>query len=101
MLTALMMGIIWTVYGILGLCGIQRIPLEYRGASFEREYKKKSGISWLLIGVPYLAACLALRHTALTRKEFALTFGLLALPCIVYTYITNQKFRKRLEEEKQ
>ena len=51
----LFMSIFWIGYGILGLLGIQNIPSKYKGHSWTKGYIRKQGITWLLVGVPWLA----------------------------------------------
>ena len=91
--------IFWTVYGILGLLGFQIIPQKYKNHSWTKAYIRRQGISWLMIGIPWFALYF---WDASQEWQFAVRaycVVLFSLPSLIYTFITERKFRALLKEE--
>lgn len=89
----LYLGAIWTLYGIAGLCGYQRIPEWCRNQSWTKQYIRSSGISWMMLGIP-----LMLLYGAGTIWEFhwAVVIGLVlvcSLPSSVYSFLMERKYK--------
>lgn len=87
MTTILILSIVWIIYGILGLFGIQNVPKEVKGTAYERDNKRKSGISWLLMGIPYLTAYIFIKDKDLPAGLVALVLIILVIPSIVYSWM--------------
>lgn len=99
----LIMSIFWIGYGILGLFGIQNIPSKYKGHSWTKEYIRKQGITWLLVGAPWLAFYLVCKFVI---PEVNISLGIellvlvaLSLPTIIFTFIWERKYKALLAAE--
>ena len=51
----LITGLFATIYGIAGILGFQIISARHRGHGWTKKYIRSQGISWLLLGIPWLA----------------------------------------------
>ena len=98
--TMLMFGVFMTLYGFLGIRGVNAINEEYKGTSFEKEYKKFRGISWLLIGIPWIAIHFLFEYTDLPLVARCLIISASAVPSIWYSVVGDKKYKKLFEEEK-
>lgn len=54
MIVLLSLGIFWTLYGVAGFLGFQRISERYKRKSWTKEYIQSCGIRWLMIGIPWI-----------------------------------------------
>ena len=97
--TIFLFGIFWAIYGIAGLLGVQIIPARYRGIKWTRSYIRQQGISWLLLGIPWLILWLTLDSSALDFRLKALLLIAVSLPAFFYTLWMDKAYRKRLKEE--
>ena len=90
----LMLGAFYTVYGLLGLAGWQRLPACYRGHRWTARFTRRLGLSWLLLGLPWLAVW-ALLHAAPPAWPVvcAVIVGV-SLPSLVYTWALDRRYRK-------
>ena len=99
----LIMSIFWIGYGILGLFGIQNISAKYKGHSWTKEYIRKQGITWLLVGVPcfafYLIRTFAIPDADLNTGIEVLILIALSLPALVTTFIWERKYNALLATE--
>ena len=99
----LVMSIFWIGYGILGLFGIQNISAKYKGHSWTKEYIRKQGITWLLVGVPwfsfYLIRTFAIPDVDLNAGIQLLILIALSLPALVTTFIWERKYNALLAAE--
>ena len=99
----LFMSIFWILYGILGLFGIQNIPAKYKGHSWTKEYIRRQGVTWLVVGVPWLAfylVCKFLIPEAHIRLDIELlVLVALSLPAIIITFIWERKYKALLAAE--
>ena len=97
------MSIFWIGYGILGLFGIQNIPAKYKGHTWTKEYIRKQGITWLLVGVPWLAFYLvwtfAIPNTDLNTGIEVLILIALSLPALITTIVWEKKYKALLAAE--
>ena len=96
----ILLSVIWIVYGIAGLLGFQRMPPDFYGRSWVKEYKRASGIGWLMLGVPWLIAGLVFERVALNGTLRIVILAVLALPSIVYTVRLTGKYRERADQER-
>lgn len=98
--STLIVGLIWTLYGIAGIFGHQlKIPKKYKGKTWTKEYVRFQGLTWLILGVAFLVLYL------LDKKfdfELTATISLIlcaSLPSWVYAFIGEKKFKHRLKNE--
>ena len=101
--TLLIMGIFWTVYGIAGLLGFQFIHPRYRGHSWTPDYLRRRGLSYLLIGIPWLILHLVRTYcfveTQINKTTFAVILIAISLPGMIYSFIMETKFSEKAEKE--
>ncbi len=90
MTTILIMSLFWILYGVLGLFGIQMIPAKYRGHDWTKDYIRYRGISWILLGVPYLAISLFAYGDPLPIILMILGS---AVPSLVYTIVKEKQYK--------
>ena len=99
----LVMSIFWIGYGVLGLFGIQNIPAKYKGHTWTKEYIRSQGVTWLIVGVPWLAfylVCKFLIPEADIRFDVEiLVLVALSLPAIIITFIWERKYKALLAAE--
>ena len=99
----LVMSIFWIGYGIFGLFGIQNIPAKYKGHSWTKEYIRKQGITWLIVGVPwlafYLVRTLLIPNADLNTGIEVLILIALSLPALITTIIWEKKYKALLAAE--
>lgn len=92
----LLMGAVWTVYGLLGLAGWQVIPEKYRHRRWTRRYVRGLGLSWLMLGLPWMLAGLLARNARLPWPGQCAVMLLVALPSLVYTWALDRRYARRL-----
>jgi multisubunit Na+/H+ antiporter MnhG subunit len=95
----LFLGVIYILYGLLGLVGVQRIPQEFRHRSWTARYKRVRGVGWLILGVPWCVLYLLIRSAELPRFVVVLLLIACSLPGIVWSYRTERSYRARIEKE--
>jgi Ca2+/Na+ antiporter len=97
--TILGLGIVWTVYGILGLFGIQHIPEEYKNKSWTQRYIRSCGIGWLILGIADIVLYLVISAYEIKWPIIAVLIILFAIPYIIYSSYTDKKYKVELESE--
>lgn len=95
----LVLTISWIAYGIAGLFGFQRIPKEFRGRKWTKRYIRQRGISWLMIGIPWL-----ILYCVDAVREIPVGLGMVlivacGLPAIIYSAYIDRKSRALLKAE--
>ena len=97
----LTMSTFWTAYGIVGILGFQVIRREYRGHSWTRSYIRLRGVSWLLLGIPWLLLNRIAAYTSVDIGTDLLCFILLvlAMPSIIIAFLVEKKYRNVLKNE--
>lgn len=90
----LWLSIFWTLYGIAGILGFQVINEKYKNHDWTGSYIRRSGISWLMLGIPWLIIYL-LSH----GKDISWLLLLCAVPSVVYTMVNEQKYRHMQKED--
>ncbi len=90
------LGIFWTLYGIAGLFGFQVIPEKYQNREWTVRYIRYRGISWLMIGVPFLLLYLLLYGREMDTFIKCLLILLCGLPSIVYSFAMERNYRRKL-----
>ena len=95
----LIMGVFWTLYGIAGIFGFQVINERYRDHDWTGDYIRYRGVSWLMLGFPWLAVSL---WTCRQGTDWPVTCLLLiacGTPAVVYSLFMEQKYRHMLTEK--
>ena len=90
----LMLGAFYTVYGLLGLAGWQRLPAPYRGHRWTGRYTRRLGVSWLMLGLPWLAVWALLRTAPPAWPVVCAVIVGVSLPSLVYTWALDRRYRK-------
>lgn len=98
MIVILVMGVFWIVYGIAGLLGFQVLPEAYKGKDWSRSYIRFRGISWLMVGVPWLSVYLIFRDMIIDRRTVCIILVLCALPSFIYSIIKERQYRAFLDK---
>ena len=93
----LFMGIFWSIYGILGLFGIQYIPPTYRGKSWTPDYIRCRGVTWVLVGFPWLVFFLAAHSMNIERLIAVIILIAISTPSILYTVVYDRRYRAMLK----
>lgn len=101
MMSILGSGLFFTLYGIAGLFGMQRIHEKYKNHTWTPQYIRFQGGMYILLGAPWLilVACTWGKNISL------LSFVLLALACgipaFLYALAVDRKFKALLNESKE
>ena len=105
MISVLILGCIWTIYGIAGLMGFQVIPDQFEGHSWTKEYKRKQGISWLMLSIPDIVLSIVIEYVVNYVKYMnfspKLVFILLILcgiPSFTYSLYIDRQYKAKLEK---
>ena len=93
------LGIFWTLYGIAGILGFQVINKKYRNHDWTKSYIHYRGISWLMIGIPWLILYLLAYGKDINRLVVCLLILLCGVPSIAYTIINDRKYEHMLKEK--
>lgn len=102
MTVVLYMSIFWLVYGIVGLFGFQAaIPGKFRGQDWTKTYTRKQGLSWLMLGVPWLLYYLVCKDNRLEFPYEQIVLIACSVPSLLYTFITDMKYKKLLKRQNQ
>lgn len=89
----LMLGIVWTVYGVCGLFGLGFAPKQYRGQEWEKKYIRHIGISYIMIGVGWMMLySMILRYDIPSSTSVGAGLGC-ALPGLIYCVYTDRKYK--------
>ena len=97
----LIMSAFWVIYGIAGILGFQVIRSEYRGHDWTKTYVRLLGVSWLMLGIPWLLFDRIATYTAanIGTEVLCLILLTLAIPSIVFTFFIDKKYRNILNDE--
>ncbi len=97
----LIMSLFWTTYGIFGVLGFQKISPRYRGHSWTKDYIRRQGISWLLLGIPWLVFNrAAIRfHADIAAGPQFLTLLALAIPSLLFSFAQEKKYGAMVKQE--
>ena len=96
---SLVLSIFWIVYGILGLFGIENIPEKFKGTEYEKAYKRRGGISWIMLGVPGVILYFLFKSeiVMLSGWQRAAVYLICAIPAVIHASVTEIKFNKLLK----
>lgn len=93
------LGIFGILYGIAGILGFQVINKKYRNHDWTKNYIHRCGMSWLMIGIPWLILYLLTYDKDINRLVMCLLILLCGVPSIIYTIINDRKFKHILEAQ--
>lgn len=93
------LGIFYTLYGIAGVLGFQVINEKYKNHDWTASYIRYRGISWLMLGIPWLILYLLAHGRDVNRLVLGLLIVLCAIPSVAYTLVNDRKFARRLKEK--
>lgn len=97
------MGIFWTLCGIVGLLGYQNIPAKYKGHTWTKDMIRCQGKTWLMLGVPwillYLAATFFFEDLNIKMGTWILIAALVTVPGLIYTVVWERNYKAMLEAE--
>ena len=93
----LYLGIFWTLYGLAGLLGWQRINNKYKGYDWTKKYIRCLGISWLMLGIPCLIFSRLYEAGYNTRSMFVL-MCVCMLPSLIFTIAVEKKFNAKIKD---
>ena len=96
------MSLFWTLYGIAGLLGFQNIPAKFKGHSWTEEYTRKQGLTWLLLGLPYLILSLVITRFFPELDNRGIAYAaiiILGLPAFGYSVWLDRVYKARLKKE--
>lgn len=97
--TILVFGIIWTLYGLAGFLGIQKIPKKFQGQLWTTRYIRAQSLSWLLLGVPWIVLSLVTNTLNLSPwMMLPLILGC-TIPAFLYTLALNRTYTAKLHGE--
>ena len=97
----LLLSVVWIVYGIIGILGLQKVPPEYQGHSWTKKYSREQGLSFLTLGVPWLIfdRVLTILSMDMTPILRLVILAVLAVPSILYTSAIDKKYKALLSDE--
>ena len=101
MFAVISMGIFYSVYGVLGLLGVQVIPSEYRGKPWTKSYIRCRGISWVIVGIPWLVFYLIVRDMEINKLILVLILIGISFPSIIYSIAFERKYKALLKNEQE
>lgn len=97
--TILVIGIIWTLYGLAGLFGIQKIPSKFKDKFWTKHYIRYQGISWLLLGIPWIVLDVITEDKGFGMPVMLFLILACSLPGFVYTVILDRRYTAKLKLE--
>ena len=92
-----LMSIFYIIYGIFGLFGKINIPKKFKGYKWTKDYTKISGVSYLLLGFPWLILYFAFTQYDHGFVKTFLFIIILALPAFFLTIHVERKYDKLLK----
>ena len=97
----LYLGIFWMMFGIIGfIFKIQPLPEKYkpyRDLPCTKEYMRKIGLSWVMLGAPYIIIYVVNEISKIDAWINAISIILVAIPAIFYTVKAEKSYKKELE----
>lgn len=97
--TILVIGMIWTLYGLAGLFGIQKIPNKFKGQSWTKRNIRYQGISWLLLGIPWIVLDVATEDKGLGMPVMLFLILACSLPGFLYTVMLDRRYTAKTKLE--
>ena len=100
MMVMLFLGVFYLIYGILGLFGVQIIPSEYKGKNWTKSYIRCRGVSWMLLGVPWLVFYLT-AHDMNIDIIMVIILVIISIPSIVFSFFYERKYKTMLKNNQE
>ena len=97
----LFLGIFWSIYGVLGLFGFQVIPSKYKGKSWTKSYIRCRGVSWMLLGFPWLACYIVIHNMNIKYFIVVIIYTIVSIPSIIYTIAYDRKYKPLLKNSQE
>lgn len=91
MKVVLWLSLFYIGYGIAGLLGFQVIPDRCKGKEWTKHYVRCRGISWLLIGIPWLILYWVDMGQMWPFQIRAVLIVLCAVPSIIYSVMIEKR----------
>ncbi|WP_418632339.1 hypothetical protein [Ruthenibacterium lactatiformans] len=99
----LVMSLFWIGYGIVGLIGFQNIPEKYKGHSWTKDYIRKQGITWIILGLPwfgfYLVRTFPLSEINISTGNTVVILIMLSIPALIGSIVLERKYKALLSAE--
>lgn len=96
--TAIYLGAVWILSGVLGLLGIRPVPKKYKGHWWTKDYKRAQGLFWLLLGLTELVMAFTSRYVRDLYVWIGITL-LCFVPTMIYGAYCEKKYKKMYERE--
>ena len=97
----LFMGVFWSIYGFLGLFGIQIIPLKYKGYDWTKSYIRCCGVSWMLLGFPWLIFVLLTHSMNIDYFVVVIVLIVISIPSLIYTVAYDRTYKTMLRNDQE
>ena len=101
MLTPIVLGAFWVIYGILGFFGVQRLPERCKGKSWTESYMRSCGVAYILMGLPWLVFGVVTYNMKLHFLVGALTMLILAIPAVIYGLVVDRKYKPMMDSDQE
>ena len=102
LITFLIFGSTWLIYGIMGLFGIQLINDKYRGYDWTPTYIRCRGIAWILLAVPWIILAFFANATFFDSIiNLAIFCCVCTLPALIYGIHIDKEYAKKLKEHEE
>ncbi len=98
MITILALGIVWTVYGIIGLLGFQIIPDKCKGKDWTKSYIRSQGLSWFILGITWIIVYAVTHDMGLETSAMCVILILAASPTLIYSVYNDRKYKKLMKK---
>ena len=99
MATIVIICIFWLGYGIAGILGYQNIPSKYEEQPWTAQYKRYSGISWIILAVPTLLICAVVWFLDLGRGWYIWSPIVGGIPSVIYSIWFTRKYDRLLRSD--
>lgn len=93
-----LMSIFYIIYGIFGLFGKINIPKKFKGYKWTKDYTKISGVSYLLLGFPWLILSIAFSLYNPGYGKMILFVILCSLPALIFSIYNEIKYLKMIKK---
>lgn len=87
-------GIVWTVYGIVGLLGFQAaIPKKFKEQPWTKRYIRTQGLGWILLGCSWIILAYFTNGQELELSVKIIALIACSLPTLAYSIFINRKYK--------
>lgn len=94
-MSIIIIGVFWLVYGAILIIGHGFIPEEYRNRSWTKEYKRHMGYAYLLLGIPWLILGYVNISVSIRFGIMMVFILLCSVPGVAYSLYIDKKFGER------